>query len=53
MEVIGVQQHQIIQMMFRQMMEVVLTGSLAGVAIGSLMVLGILPLSLENCILDG
>lgn len=36
MEVIGVQQHQIIQVMFRQMLEVVLKGSLAGVAIGSL-----------------
>ena len=43
MEVIGVQQHQIIQVMFRQMMEVVLKGSFAGVAIGSLVVLGILP----------
>ena len=43
MEVVGVQQHQIIQMMFRQMMKVVLTGSLAGVVIGSLVVLGVLP----------
>lgn len=43
MEVIGVQQHQIIQMIFRQMMEVVLKGSFAGVAIGSLVVLGVLP----------
>ena len=43
MEVVGVQQHQIIQVIFRQMMEVVLKGSLAGVAIGSLVVLGILP----------
>ena len=39
MEVIGVQQHQIIQMIFRQMMEVVLKGSFAGVAIGSLVYL--------------
>ena len=36
MEVVGVQQHQIIQVIFRQMMEVVLIGSLAGVVIGSL-----------------
>lgn len=43
MEVVGVQQHQIIQVIFRQMMEVVLIGSLAGVVIGSLVVLGVLP----------
>ena len=52
MEVIGVQQHQIIQVMFRQMMEVVLKGSFAGVAIGSLVYLESCPLSLANCILD-
>ena len=43
MEVVGVQQHQIIQVIFRQMMEVVLIGSLAGVVIGGLVVLGVLP----------
>ena len=48
MEVIGVQQHQIIQVMFRQILEVVLKGSLAGVAIGSLVVLGILPSVIEK-----
>ena len=48
MEVIGVQQHQIIQVMFRQILEVVLKGSLAGVAIAVWWYLESCPLSLKK-----